>query len=40
MFTQDSALVKIWVDLIKTNKYTEDEIPHLSNLRDVVLSLI
>ena len=40
MFNKDSGLVKIWVRLLtqKNGKYTIDDIPSISNLRDVVLS--
>ena len=42
MFNKDSGLVKIWVRLLtqKNGKYTTDDIPSISNLRDVVLSEI
>ena len=42
MFNKDSGLVKIWVRLLtqKNSKYTTDDIPPISNLRDVVLSEI
>ena len=42
MFNKDSGLVKIWVRLFtqKNGKYTTDDIPSISNLRDVVLSEI
>ncbi len=36
MFTKESGLVKVWVDLIKTSTYTEAKVPALSNLKDVV----
>lgn len=40
MFNENSGLVKIWVDLIKSGKYTEEQIPELSNLKEVVISLL
>ena len=36
MFTTSSSLVRVWVGLIKAGTYTEDKIPALSNLRDMV----
>ena len=42
MFNKDSGLVKIWVRLLssKDSLYTIDNIPNISNLKEVVLSLI
>ena len=42
MFNKDSGLVKIWVRLLssKDSLYTIDNVPNISNLKDVVLSLI
>ena len=42
MFNKDSGLVKIWVRLLtqKNSKYTTDDIPSISNLREIVLSEI
>lgn len=42
MFNRDSGLVKIWVNLLKSddNSYTKESIPPLSNLREVVLESI
>ena len=39
MFNKDSGLVKIWVRLLtqKNRKYTTDDIPSISNLREIVL---
>jgi len=36
MFNRDSVVVKIWVKLIREGKYTVDQIPYLSNLREEV----
>mgnify|MGYP000882020874 CR=1 FL=1 len=36
MFTEKSGLVTVWVELIKAGTYTEDKVPNLSNLRDMV----
>lgn len=42
MFNKDSGLVKIWVRLLssKDSIYTIDSVPNISNLKEVVLSLI
>lgn len=42
MFNKNSGLVKIWVRLLtsKNSLYTIDDIPNISNLKEVVLSLI
>lgn len=40
MFTAESGLVKIWVGLIKEGKYSEEQIPTISNLKEVVLSCL
>ena len=42
MLNKDSGLVKIWVRLLtqKNSKYTIDDIPSISNLREIVLSEI
>lgn len=36
MFTANSFVVKTWVKNILSGKYTMEQIPHISNLRDVV----
>ena len=36
MFNKKSGLVAVWVRLIKTGVYTEDKVPALSNLKDMV----
>ena len=36
MFTVSSGLVIVWAGLIKAGTYTEDKVPALSNLRDMV----
>lgn len=40
MFNKDSAIVQVWVNLIngKDGKYTREQIPNLSNLREVVIA--
>ena len=42
MFNKDSGLVKIWVRLLtsENNLYTIDDIPNISNLKEIILSLI
>ena len=36
MFNEESQIVKTWVRLVKDGAYTKEQIPKLSNLRDVV----
>ena len=36
MFTTTSGLVLVWVGLIHAGQYTEDQVPALSNLKDMV----
>ena len=36
MFTEVSGLVVVWAGLIRAGRYTEDQVPALSNLRDMV----
>ena len=42
MVNKNSGLVKIWVRLLTSENslYTVDDIPNISNLKEVVLSLI
>lgn len=40
MFTENSGLVKTWVSLVKQGVYTREQIPNLSNLREVVISVL
>lgn len=40
MFNKDSGLVKAWVNLIKQGAYTIKQVPNLSNLREVVASVL
>lgn len=40
MFNKDSGLVKTWVNLIKQGSYTIEQVPHLNNLREVVISVM
>lgn len=36
MFNKNSALVKTWVRLIKGGKYTINDVPQISNLKEMV----
>jgi len=36
MFNTESGLVKIWVRLVKDGLYTYQQVPVLSNLKDIV----
>ena len=42
MFNENSGLVKIWVRLLTSNNssYTIDNIPDISNLKEIVLSFV
>lgn len=40
MFDEDSQLVKTWVRLVSEGVYTREQIPSLSNLRDVVNKIL
>lgn len=40
MFDEDSQLVKTWVRLVGDDVYTREQIPNLSNLRDVVCKIL
>lgn len=40
MFNKDSGLVKAWVNLIKSGAYKQEQVPNLSNLREVVASVL
>ena len=40
MFNKDSGLVKIWVSLINNKTYKIEQIPTLSNLKEIVLEII
>lgn len=40
MFKKESGLVKTWVELINKEQYTLDDVPKLSNLREVVASVL
>lgn len=40
MFTENSGLVITWVNLIKVQGYSREEVPELSNLREMVFSVL
>ena len=40
MFTIESALVQLWVRYIREGKYTREQVPNLSNLREMVFAVL
>lgn len=40
MFNENSVIVKTWVSLVLSGTYTREQVPDLSNLRDVVYSVL
>ena len=40
MFTENSALVLIWVRNVKNGNYTREQVPNLANLREIVLAVL
>lgn len=40
MFNESSALVLIWAKRVKEDEFTRDEVPMLSNLKDMVLKVL
>lgn len=40
MFNENSGLVLVWVSLIKEGKYTIDDVPNLSNLKEMVIKVL
>lgn len=40
MFNKNSALVQIWVRLIKQGTYTIADVPKLFNLQEIVLQIL
>ena len=40
MFNENSIVVKVWVKNVKEGSYTREQVPELSNLRDVVLDVL
>lgn len=39
-FTENSGLVKTWVHLVESGRYSREDIPNLFNLREVVLLML
>lgn len=40
MFNKNSIVVKVWIRNVNEGLYTREQIPALSNLREVVLSML
>lgn len=40
VLNEDSGLVKMWVQAVKDNRYTREQVPNLSNLREVVFKVL
>lgn len=40
MFTEESAIVQLWVRHIKEGKYTREQVPNLLNLREMVFAVL
>lgn len=40
MFNENSVIVKTWVSLVIAGTYGREQVPDLSNLRDVVYSVL
>jgi hypothetical protein len=40
MFNENSGLVKVWVSLVLNGTYTLDQVPNLSNLKEVVTQVV
>jgi len=40
MFNEDSVVVQTWVRAVRNGTRTLEEVPNLSNLREVVISII
>jgi len=40
MFNKDSGLVKIWVGLVMVGTYKLEQVPPLSNLKQVVTEVV
>lgn len=40
MFNESSIVVRVWVNNVKSGAYTKEQVPALSNLRDVVLTIL
>lgn len=40
MFNMNSGLVQVWIRLIKSGVYTIENIPNLSNLREIIIEIL
>ena len=40
MFNENSGLAKTWANLVKQGLYTLDQVPNLSNLREIVQKMV
>lgn len=40
MFNENSVLVRTWVNLVRGGTYTRQQVPNLSNLREVVFTIL
>lgn len=40
MFNEDSVIVKTWVSLVLTGTYTQEQVPNLGNLQEVVKKVL
>lgn len=40
MFDGNSIVVKVWVKNVKEGSYTREQVPELSNLREMVLAVL
>lgn len=40
MFNENSGLVQIWKRLIETHTYTIEQVPNISNLKDMVQKIL
>lgn len=40
MFNENSVIVKTWVSLVVARTYTRDQVPNLSNLKEVVYTVL
>ena len=40
MFGKNSIVVKVWVTNVKSGVYTREQVPALSNLRDIVFEVL
>lgn len=40
MFNENSGLVQLWVKNINAGSYTREQVPNLSNLREIVHQIL